>query len=40
MFKGLEADSDNQFNNFFTKIAKEVETGFFQATSESFEDID
>jgi hypothetical protein len=40
MFSGLKPNSENSFNNFFIKIAKELETGFFQTTIDSFSDID
>lgn len=40
MFSELQPNSTNSFNNFFIKIAKEVETTFFSATIETFTEID
>lgn len=40
MFEELQPNSTNSFNNFFLKIAKEVETGFFSATIDTFSEID
>jgi hypothetical protein len=40
MFAGLQPETESSVNNFFIKIAKEVETGFFQATVDTFSDVD
>ena len=40
MFSGLTPNSESNFDNFFIKVAKQVEGGFFDATSSSFEDVD